>query len=606
MPLDCADAKACEIIVVICIHAGHFCGFATDERAARKLASFGNARDDRRGRFEVKLAARIIVEKEKRLGPLHDQIICAHRDQIDANPFVPPRFDGEFQLRADAVIGGNQQRISKACRAQIEKPAKTAKISRSSGPARGLGKRRYRADKGVASGDRYTSLSIGIGLGLIMFGLHFVPVARTGLEFHAQTANRAIVLNKSRLARLGPLALAVAAASMGAVLYAQIEGTRGVSPVGSASALEVTGITVDVAAKTAYQARMGGWREAQRRGWRLLWAKYHGGSLGAPGLSDSALDGIVSSIIIEDEQIGETRYIARLGVQFDRVRAGQILGVSGTVARSAPLLLVPVQWSGGTATSYETNSPWLLAWANFNASASAIDYVRPNGRGADPLQLNYGQTARPGRRRWRALLDQYGAADVLIPTVRLERMWPGGPVIGHFTARYGPDNLILDNFTLRVETSANLPAMMAQGVRRMDEIYANALGNGVLRPDTSLVLETPVEPEDLLAEELPAEGELTGIPAETTGEPRDSAAPAAGVQGFTLYFETPDVGSVTSTESSVRSIPGVKTASTTSLALGGTSVMRVSFAGDSGMLRLALAARGFAVSESGGTLTISR
>ena len=416
------------------------------------------------------------------------------------------------------------------------------------------------------------------------------------------------MLKFSRLARLGPLALAIAAVGVSAVLYAQIEGNRGVNPVGSVSALEVTGITVDIAGKTGHDARMGGWREAQRRGWRMLWAKYHGGSLGAPGLSDAVLDGIVSSIIIEDEQIGERRYIARLGIQFDRVRAGQILGISGTAARSAPLLLIPIQWSGGTATSYETNSPWLLAWASFNTANSQIDYVRTNGRGADPLQLNYGQTARPGRRRWRALLDQYGAADVLIPTVRLERLWPGGPVIGHFTARYGPDNMILDSFKLRVETSSNLPAMMTQGVRRMDEIYANALANGVLRPDTSLVLDTPLDPEELLPEDLPTEGETdaTGLPAETSSEPRESAAPSAGVQAFTLYFETPDVGSVTSTEGAVRSIPGVKTASTTSLALGGTSVMRVSFAGDTGMLRLALAARGFSVSESGGTLTISR
>jgi hypothetical protein len=322
------------------------------------------------------------------------------------------------------------------------------------------------------------------------------------------------------------------------------------------------------------------------------------------------LDSIVSSVIIEDEQIGEHRYIARLGIQFDRVRTGQILGVRGAITRSAPLLVIPVQWSGGTSTSYEANSPWLLAWANFNTTNSSIDYVRANGRGADPLQLNYGQTTRPGRRRWRALLDLYGAADVLIPTVRLERLWPGGPVIGHFTARFGPDNMVLDSFTLRVESSAALPAMMAQGVKRMDEIYAGALSRGVLRPDTSLILEVPVTPADLTAEtpatEIDPLAAKPGSEAETAPEPHESATPPPGVQGFTIQFETPDVGSVTSTEGSVRGIPGVKSASTTSLALGGTSVMRVSFAGDAGMLRLALSARGFSVSESGGTLTISR
>ncbi len=415
-----------------------------------------------------------------------------------------------------------------------------------------------------------------------------------------------------RLARLWPLALGLGATGMGAILYAQIEGNRGVNPVGSVSSLEVSGIQVDVAGKTAYQARMGGWREAQRKGWKLLWAKYHGGSMGGPGLSDSVLDSIVSSIIIEDEQIGEHRYIGRIGIQFDRVRTGQILGVSGAITRSAPLLVIPVQWTGGSSTSYEANSPWLLAWSNFNTTNSSVDYVRANGRGADPLQLNYGQTARPGRRRWRALLDQYGAADVLIPTVRLERLWPGGPVIGHFTARYGPDNMVLDSFNLRVESSAALPTMMAQGVKRMDEIYSDALSRGVLRPDTSLILEVPPTPEELAAAEEPLTVETDAklikpeVDSETAPEPRESATPAIGIQGFTIQFDTPDVGSVTSTEGAVRGIPGVKSASTTSLALGGTSVMRVSYAGDAGMLRLALSARGFSVSESGGTLTISR
>ncbi|MEY2925932.1 MAG: hypothetical protein RL367_409, partial [Pseudomonadota bacterium] len=256
------------------------------------------------------------------------------------------------------------------------------------------------------------------------------------------------------------------------------------------------------------------------------------------------------------------------------------------------------------------NSPWLLAWANFNTTNSTIDYVRANGRGADPLQLNYGQTTRPGRRRWRALLDLYGAADVLIPTVRLERLWPGGPVIGHFTARFGPDNMVLDSFTLRVESSAALPAMMAQGVKRMDEVYSDALARGVLRPDTSLILEVPATPADLVPETPATEIDpllpKPGFETETAPEPHESALPPAGVQGFTIQFETPDVGSVTSTEGAVRGIPGIKSASTTSLALGGTSVMRVSYAGDAGMLRLALSARGFSVSESGGTLSISR
>ena len=70
-----------------------------------------------------------------------------------------------------------------------------------------------------------------------------------------------------------------------------------------------------------------------------------------------SLDGIVSSIIVEQEQIGPNRYIAGLGMLFDRARTGQLLGVAGEVRRSAPMLLIPVLTTGGTATSFEFATP---------------------------------------------------------------------------------------------------------------------------------------------------------------------------------------------------------------------------------------------------------
>lgn len=395
-------------------------------------------------------------------------------------------------------------------------------------------------------------------------------------------------------------ALALGLAGLGAVVVAQIEGTdRGVPPIDSSADFEVSGVKVDVAARTADAARYGGWREAQRRGWRLLWARVNGGA--APGLSDSALDSIVSGVVIENEQIGPNRYVATLGVLFDRVRAGQVLGVSGSVTRSAPLLVIPVQWSGGVPQSFEARTEWQKAWARFRAGNSAVDYVRPSGTGADPLLLNFGQTMRPGRRWWRTLLDQYGAADVLMPQVRIERLWPGGPVIGHFSARYGPDNRYLGGFTLRASAASGLPAMMDEGVRRMDQLFSDALARGQLRPDASLIIEQPIETEQLEeGEDLPE--------AETDASAEDLAQASAAASGgsFTVQFETPDVGAVSSIEAAVRAVPGVRSASTTSLALGGVSVMRVAYVGDLDGLKAALAARGFRVQEGGGTLRISR
>lgn len=404
--------------------------------------------------------------------------------------------------------------------------------------------------------------------------------------------------------RAAPYFALMVALGLAAAVVAQIEsGDRGVAPLDSSGSFEVDNIAVDVRAKTAEAARLGGWRLAQRRGWQALWARLHGGAGGAPALGDDALDAIVAGIVVEQEQIGPTRYVARLGVLFDRARAGQILGVTGQVTRSAPMLVLPVEWSGATATSFEQRTGWQKAWARFRAGNSAIDYVRPSGTGSDPLLLNNGQTGRPGRVWWRTLLDLYGAADVLMPQVRLERSYPGGTVTGYFVARHGPGNDVVGSFTLRVDTSDKLPAMLDEGVARIDRLYADALSMGMLRPDSSLFEAPAIDPASLVSNTVDAVP-VEGAPDNASVDVPDGIT--LSVTAVTVQFETPDVGSVSGIEASIRGIPAVRSATTTSLALGGTSVMIVSLTGDATTLRVALEARGFSVSEGGGVLRIRR
>jgi hypothetical protein len=295
----------------------------------------------------------------------------------------------------------------------------------------------------------------------------------------------------------------------GGIVLAQIEGPkRGIAPIASTGDFEVTGVSVNVTGKDAFEARQKGWEEAQRLAWSALWRKTHG-SAGA-GLSDSTLDGIVAAIVVEEEQVGPRRYIAKLGVLFDRARAGQLLGVSGVVRRSAPLLLLPVTYSAGAPTVFEQRTSWQRSWAKYRTAESTIDYVRPSGAGGESLLLNAGQIDRRSRGWWRTILDQFGAADVIIPIARIERQWPGGPVVGRFSARYGPDNKFLGAFTLRTSNSSGIPAMMDQAVVRMDQLFESALAAGRLRADASLVLEKEVVEE----EELDSEDEETPVQSE--------------------------------------------------------------------------------------------
>lgn len=408
--------------------------------------------------------------------------------------------------------------------------------------------------------------------------------------------------NPRRALRWLSLPIGVAALAAGGIVLAQIEaGDRGIAPVNSSSDLMVSGVRVDVTGDSADAARSKGWQEAQRLGWEALFKQVNGGA-SAPGLPDSTLNGIVTAIVIEREQIGPGRYIATLGIQFDRARAGQILGISGRIFRSPPYLVLPVVYEGGVPQGFERRSEWQRAWAEFRTADSSVDYVRTSGLGADTLLLNSGQMRRRNRAWWREILEQYGASDVLVPTVRIERMWPGGPIVGYFSARYGPDNELLGSFTLTTRNPTGLRNLMVEGVRRMDAIYTGALADGRLRTDPSLIIEAPVAAEEI---EKPAE---EAAPAtDTPGTSTDAATPAtAAAVTYSVQVDTPDSVAVLAVESSLRSLPGVEGASTSSVAIGGVSVVRVRYRGDAAAMRSVLAAAGWRVAENGGTFRITR
>lgn len=385
-------------------------------------------------------------------------------------------------------------------------------------------------------------------------------------------------------------ALALAGAG---ILTARGQAGAPVAAAGTAGSFEVSGVKIDVSGKTAEIARQGGWRIAQRKGWSMLSQQL----TGKPGsLTDSALDSIVTGIVVEREQIGPNRYIASLGVQFDRAKAGAILGVSIAVTHSPPMLLVPLQYSGGVGQVFERDTAWARAWNRLRAAGSTIDYVRLRGTGADRLLVNTGQTLRHGRNWWRTILDQYGAVDLLVAEVQLRRDYPGGPIVGIFSATHGPDKVPITSFALRIDNGDAIDTLFDTAVARIDKAYQTALADGRLHTDAVLAARPPV------AQPGPAEPEVAVAP---TASPSADASIAA-TASLSVQVDTPNAAAVTASENAVRGVPGVRSATTTSLALGGISVMRVAYDGSQAGLRAALESRGWSVQEGPGVLRIRR
>jgi hypothetical protein len=380
-----------------------------------------------------------------------------------------------------------------------------------------------------------------------------------------------------------PIMLLLAVVGIGGALYAQLEtGDRGIAPLDSSNTLEIGGIHVDVGGPDAQSARFSGWRVAQRQGFRMLWAKMHNAPVNAaPSLPDGTLDQIVSSINVEREQIGPNRYIADLGVQFDRSKAAGFLGVEGgQVERTAPMLLIPVIVTGGTATSVEVKNAWQRAWAEFRTSQSPIDYVRISGTGADPLLVNAALINRPGRGWWRSLLEMYGASDILVAEVQLQRLYPGGPARGRFIARHGPDNEIVGGFTLTAANGDGIPAMLAEGARRIDQLFAQAHAAGQLTRDPSL--------------NMPPPPVLPTLP--------EVKAPVPEFNSFQVQVSGKNVNFYNFAMAHLRTTPGIQSATPEQINPGGTSYILVQYKGSLAQLAAALGGRGWIVETPSGSV----
>ena len=128
---DDADGKAGDVVFARLVEAGHFCGFAADERRARLRAAVGDAFDDVGGDFGFEFAAGEVVEEVLRRGAVAEDVVDAHGDGINADGVVFAEGKGDFQLGADAVGAGDEDGVLVA--AQVVKGAKGANLSENAG-----------------------------------------------------------------------------------------------------------------------------------------------------------------------------------------------------------------------------------------------------------------------------------------------------------------------------------------------------------------------------------------------------------------------------------------------------------------------------------------
>ena len=108
---------------------------------------------------------REVVEEEQGLRALHDEVVDAHRDEVDADRVVAAALDGDLELGADAVVGRDQDRVDEAGALQVEEAAEAAEIGVRTRPACRPDERLDRLDQPVPGVDVDARLAIRDGRG---------------------------------------------------------------------------------------------------------------------------------------------------------------------------------------------------------------------------------------------------------------------------------------------------------------------------------------------------------------------------------------------------------------------------------------------------------
>ena len=180
--LDEPDTETREVVVVALVHARHLGRLAADERATRLQAAFHDALDDALRDVDLQAPGRVVVEEEDRLGALHDDVVRAHCNQVDADRVVTAGLDREAQLGADAVGAGDHDRLPKSVQGYLDEGAKSAEAAKHFRAHRALHGRLDALDELVARVDVHAGVAIGGRSGVGHADLPWAGCPGVGIE----------------------------------------------------------------------------------------------------------------------------------------------------------------------------------------------------------------------------------------------------------------------------------------------------------------------------------------------------------------------------------------------------------------------------------------
>ncbi len=209
--------------------------------------------------------------------------------------------------------------------------------------------------------------------------------------------------------------------SLSAVLLATALALPAVAQ-GADDLFTVRDVGVDISAGSPNAARDEGVRDAQRKAFDLLFDRLtvDGARTALPPIPSDSIDRMVQSYAVQEERTSATRYVGKLSVRFNAMAVRNLLksySVAYAEVRSKPVLILPIDQTGGGPVLWQAQTAWRQAWADLPPPAGLVPIAVPYGEAQDVADIGVEQAMAGDASALRRIAERYSAGDVAVASV---------------------------------------------------------------------------------------------------------------------------------------------------------------------------------------------
>lgn len=242
---------------------------------------------------------------------------------------------------------------------------------------------------------------------------------------------------------------------------------------------EVQGVSVDVTAVTATEARRQAHQDGQQAAMRILLERMtlRNDHPRLPVLNADEINEYIQDFSVAEEKTSAVRYLARLNFRF---RPGEVrdllraFNIPFAETPSKPVLVLPVLQQAGAMLLWDEPNPWRSAWQRRSSQVSLVPTILPLGDLSDVAGIGAEQVVEGDQQRLQAMAKRYDAGSVAAAFASIRHdpaksLWILDITLTRYNVTIDPQTTVVTYVSDFGETAGSLLSRAAMAVTHLIE-----------------------------------------------------------------------------------------------------------------------------------------